>query len=312
MKVINNIRNIDVSSDSVLALGTFDGVHIAHKHVIEFTVKTAKENNLLSIVYTFSNHPKEMNEGVETPKRLLHPDKKIEIIKALGVDILIMVPFDKEQINIEAEHFLKDIIIKKIRAKHIVVGYDFRFGKNANGCADMLKEYSSKLDYEIDIISPIKSDGLIISSTIIRNFLLNGNVEAANALLGRKYSISGEVVLGKQLGRKLGFPTINLNTSYEMSVLKSGVYITNTIVNNIRYLSISNVGFNPTFNQKNFVIETHIFDFSGDLYGLEVEIVFEKYIREEKKFDSIEKLINQIHIDIEYTNKFFLDNNDIK
>lgn len=312
MKVINNIKDIDVNSEAVLALGTFDGIHIAHKHVIEFAVKIAKKNNLLSVVYTFSNHPKEMNEGVVTPKRLLHPDKKIEIIKSLGVDILIMVPFDKEQINIEAEYFLKEIIVKKIKAKHIIVGYDFRFGRNANGCTNMLKEYSTELDYAIDVISPIKSEGLIISSTMIRTFLLNGNVEAANALLGRKYSITGTVVIGKQLGRKLGFPTINLNTSCEMSVLKSGVYVTNTIVNKTNYLSISNVGFNPTFNQKNFVVETHIFDFSGDLYGLEVEIVFEKYIREEKKFDFIENLVAQISSDIEYTKRFFSRNNVIK
>lgn len=306
MKVFSNIdEEFNINKKTVLALGTFDGLHTAHKHVIEKVVELAKENNFLSVVYTFSNHPKEMSQSVETPKRLITPDQKIDIIKSLGVDILILVPFDEVQLNIEAEEFLQRIIVEKIKAKHVVVGFDFRFGKNAKGCVNMLKDQSKILGYDVDIIDPIRYEGMIISSTMIRNYLLSGKVEHANDLLGRKYCIRGTVVVGRQVGRKLGFPTINLNTEYEMSVLKPGVYATETKFNNQIFYSVTNVGFNPTFNQNNFNVETHIINYDGDLYDLEVEILFNKFIREEVKFNTVDELVNQINRDVLHVKSFF-------
>lgn len=306
MKVFTSVNEeYCIENNTVLALGTFDGLHIAHKHVIDKVVEIAKQNNLLSVVYTFSNHPKDMNPSIETPKRLILPDQKIEFIEALGVDILIIVPFDEEQINIEAEDFLREIIVKKVKAKHIVVGYDFRFGKNARGCVNMLKEKSKVYGYEVDIIEPIRYDGIIVSSTIIRNYLLSGKVQNANNLLGREYSIKGKVIKGKQIGRKLGFPTINLYTEYEMTVLKPGVYATRTKFGDKIYHSITNVGFNPTFDQTDFNIETYILDYEGDLYDSEVEVLFEKYIRQEIKFGNLDDLMKQIDMDVLIVKEFF-------
>jgi len=306
MRIFHSIDDTFLSlQPSALALGTFDGVHIAHKEVIESVVNVAKKAGLLSVVYTFSNHPKEMNDSVETPKKLITPEKKIEIIKNLGVDVLIIVPFDERQLNIEAETFLQSIIVDKINAKHIIVGYDFRFGQNAKGCVNMLSDHQEIYDYTLDIIKPIRHDGVIVSSTIIRNYLLNGQVEEANTLLGRKYDLKGKIIKGKQVGKTLGFPTINLETTYDMSILKPGVYITETLLDDKIYPSVTNVGFNPTFNQQNFNVETFILDFDQDLYDETVHILFTRFIRPEIKFDSLEDLIKRIDEDVEITKEYF-------
>ncbi|MCH4890913.1 bifunctional riboflavin kinase/FAD synthetase [Acidaminobacter sp. JC074] len=303
MKVIRSLSEFKLEP-SVVALGTFDGVHIAHKKVIEKVVKTAKEKGLQSVVYTFSNHPKELSD-VETPKRLITPEQKISIIKKLGVDILIMVPFDETQLNMQAEVFLVDIVLKNINAKHIIVGYDYRFGKNAKGCVNMLKQYQAEYGYELEIIDPIRKDGILISSTLIRQHLLSGQVASANELLGRKYDIRGKVIHGKHMGRKLGFPTVNLKTDYEMSVLRPGVYMTETIIDKKVYPSVTNVGFNPTFNQTDFNIETYILDFDGDLYGETLDVLFIRFIRKEIRFDSLDALIEKIESDVQLTREFF-------
>jgi len=303
MRIIRSLDNFKLEP-SAIALGTFDGVHIAHKEVIETVVEIAKTKGLLSVVYTFSNHPKELS-AVETPKRLITPDKKIEIIEELGVDVLIIVPFDEFQLNIAAEHFLEHIVLNLINAKHIIVGYDFRFGKNAKGCVNMLEEYQSLHHFALDVIEPIRHKGRIVSSTRIRENLLNGDVESANELLGRKYDIRGKVIHGKHMGRKLGFPTVNLETTYEMSVLKPGVYITETLIDNVIYPSVTNVGFNPTFNQQDFNIETFILDFDKDLYGKVLDVLFIRFISPEVKFESLEALIDKIGHDVQVARDYF-------
>lgn len=306
MKIIYSLNeDFEIAQGTALALGTFDGVHVAHKEVIEHVVTSAKEHNLLSVVYTFSNHPKDMNPGIDAPKRLITPKQKIQIIESLGVDILFIVPFDEKQLNIEAYDFLSQIIVKKIRAKSITVGYDFRFGKNAKGCVNLLEDYKTDLDYTLNVVKPIRHNGVVISSTLIRNYLINGDVKGANALLGREYCIHGTVVHGKHMGRKLGYPTINLETEFEMSVLRPGVYVTKTLVEGKEHHSVTNVGFNPTFNQTDFTIETYILNFDQDLYNQHVNVIFLKYIRPEIKFNGLDELISKIDEDVEYTKEYF-------
>ncbi len=303
MRIIRSLESFKLEP-SAIALGTFDGVHIAHKEVIQTVVETAKSKKLLSVVYTFSNHPKEMSDVV-TPKRLITPDQKIDIIGKLGVDVLVIVPFDEYQLNISAESFLEEIILDKINAKHIIVGYDFRFGRNAKGCVSMLKDYQTEHKYALDVIEPIRHNGVLISSTRIREHLLNGHVESANELLGRKYDIRGTVVHGKHMGRKLGFPTINLKTTYEMSVLRPGVYITETVIDDKVFPSVTNVGFNPTFNQKDFNIETYILDFDQDLYDRVLDVMFIRFISPEVKFNSLDELISKIDNDVRIARAYF-------
>lgn len=306
MKVIKSLKDTtSIYKHSAIALGTFDGVHIAHQEVIQEMADYAKIHNLLSVVYTFSNHPKEMNSAIETPKKLITPSQKIKIIEKLGIDVLVIVPFDEMQLNIEAEAFLKDILIDQLKAKHITVGYNFRFGRNARGNTTLLKSNAELLGYDIKIVEPIRYHGMIVSSTMIRNFLLNGDVQCANILLGRTYCVEGTVIHGKKVGRKLGFPTINLNTEFEMSVLRPGVYVTQTNVDGKTFYSATNVGFNPTFDQEHFTIETFILNFSEDLYAKHVRVSFLEYVRPEIKFEQINDLIQQIGQDIRYVKSYF-------
>lgn len=301
MRIYHSLDSLHLDPSAV-ALGTFDGVHIAHQAVIKNMVKHARAHQLLSVVYTFSNHPKELREE-NPPKRLMTPEQKEKLLASLGVDVLVMVPFDESQLNIPAEDFVEEILLKKINTKHITVGYDFKFGKKAKGCVNLLSKYQDY--FTLDVVEPIKNDDLTISSTNIRKFLLAGDVEMANELLGRYYDIHGLVIHGKHMGRKLGYPTINLQTTYEMSVLKPGVYITKTRVNGIEHPSVTNVGFNPTFNQENFNVETYILDFEGDLYGQHVEVLFIKFISPEMKFDSLEDLIKKIDGDVQMARDYF-------
>lgn len=300
MRILQSLKQIGQLPDATaIALGTFDGVHIAHQQIIQQTVRYAREHNLKSVVYTFSNHPRELTPGIESPKRLLTPTQKMEIIEQLGVDILVILPFDQQQLTMPPEYFIEEILLKQLQVKHITVGYDFRFGKHAEGNTDMLKTYSESSGFTLNIVDPIRYKGVLISSTFIRNCLLSGDVKCANRLLGRAYCVQGHVVKGKQIGRKLGFPTINLKTEYEMSVLKPGVYATMTDIDGKIYYSATNVGFNPTFDQEHFTIETFIFNFDQDIYGYKVKIIFDKYIRPEIKFDNLDDLIKQIDDDVQ-------------
>lgn len=305
MKVLYRLDDQVRLAPSAIALGMFDGVHTAHQKVISSMVKYASENNLISVVYTFSNHPKEINHLIEPPKRLITPRQKESIMANLGVDVLVMVPFDINQLNITAQNFIEKVIVNQLNAKHITVGYDFRFGKNAKGSVQYIKDSAEKYKYAYNILEPIRHDGMVISSTRIRECLMSGHVRAANDLLGRNYCLQGTVIHGKHMGRKLGFPTINLKTDYEMTVLKPGVYITETFIGEEKFQSTTNVGFNPTFNQANFNIETYILDFNEDLYDQHVRIEFLDYIRPEIKFDNLDALIDKINEDVLIVKKYF-------
>lgn len=306
MKTIRTLdKPINLEKNTAIALGTFDGVHIAHQAVIEKMVEVARAKDLLSVVYTFSNHPRELNHLAESPKKLITPSQKIDIMSSLGVDILVIIPFDEKQLNMPAEQFIEETLISTLKASHLTVGYDFRFGKNARGCTQMLKDMSERYHYTLDVIEPIRYQGMTVSSTMIRNFLLEGDVKCANTLLGREYAVEGHVVKGKQVGRTLGFPTINLKTEFEMSVLRPGVYVTQTEIDGELYYSATNVGFNPTFDQEHFTIETFILDYERELYGHEVRIIFKSYIRPEKRFENLDELIDQIDDDVKLVRSYF-------
>ncbi len=305
MKIYHSIEEINnYNHQSVIVLGTFDGVHIAHKEVIKKAVMIAKEKNLKSVVYTFSNHPRSLF-NIETPKRLLTPKEKIKEIEKLGVDVLVMKHFDQKELSTPAYEFLKNIIIGIFHAEDIVVGYDFRFGKNAIGCVKFLEEYEKEFSYKLHEVHQIKYDNFIISSTFIRELLKSGYLNMATKYLGRYFSLTGTIVHGKKIGRKLGFPTINLDIEYDMAVLKSGVYVTQAEIGGTLYNSLTNVGFNPTFDGDKYSVETYILDFDSDIYDETVSIYFLSYIREEIKFNNINDLINQIKDDVIYANEYF-------
>lgn len=303
MKIYETIQPLN--EDTAITLGTFDGLHIGHVKIIKQLVKDAKERNLKSVVYTFKNHPLSLNHSIETPSTIFKLDYKKKILEELGVDILVFLTFDDEQKNIEPNYFIEEILVKKLRMKHLVVGYDYHFGKKAKGNTELLIKSSRKYHYSYDIVDPIKKDYVRVSSTLIRKLLANGKIKDANYYLGRPYSLEGKVIDGEKIGRKIGYPTANLELDNNFAILKPGVYITKTLLDGEFYYSVTNVGFNPTLKQSEFSVETYILDFDQSIYGKHIRIDFYKKIRDELKFKDVEELKEYIRWDVYNTKKFF-------
>ncbi len=297
MEIINSLDEILLQEESGISLGTFDGLHRGHNKILGTLIHECKLMNYKSVVYTFKNHPREVTTA-NTPKKIINNNKKIKLLRQIGIDYLVMVDFDHFHKNIDAKSFVDDILLNKLKMKNIVVGFDCRFGENAKGDTKLLKELSLKYNFDLNIIEPLKLDNEIVSSTLVRKFIQDGNIIKANEFLGRKYSIAGKVIKGKQLGKKLGFPTANIYVDFEICLPKNGIYITETLINGAKYKSVTNIGYNPTFEQKNYNIETHIFNFNEMLYDKNIEIEFHKRIRDEKYFENIEKLKEQVKSDI--------------
>jgi len=303
VKIYETIQPLN--EDTAITLGTFDGLHIGHVKIIKQLVKDAKDRNLKSVVYTFKNHPLSLNESIETPSTIFKLDYKTKILEELGVDILIFLNFNDEQKNIEPNYFIEEILVKKLRMKHLVVGYDYHFGKKAKGDTELLIKSSRKYHYSYDIVDPIKKDYVRVSSTLIRKLLANGKIKDANYYLGRPYSLEGKVIHGEKIGRQIGYPTANLELDNNFAILRPGVYITKTLLDGEFYYSVTNVGFNPTLKQSDFSVETYILDFDQSIYGKHIRVDFYKKIRDELKFKDVEELKEYIRWDVYNTKKFF-------
>ena len=299
---IDEISNIKCEVGATI--GTFDGLHIGHEKVIKSMVDKCKKDGIKSVVFTFSNIPREVIRNQEV-KNIISLDEKVRLINQMDVDYLILIEFNKQHMNISAEEFIENVLLSHLDVKHLVIGYDFRFGKNAKGNIDLLARMQNEYNYTLDIIDPIVVDDMRVSSTLIRKLLSEGNINEANKFLGRRHYYRSIVMPGKQIGAKLGFPTANLKIDKSMHTLKSGVYATQVLTKNKRYDSITNVGFNPTFNQNKLNFETYIFDFSGDLYNKEIIVEFIQRLRDEIKFNSKEELSEQIKHDIKKANNIF-------
>lgn len=287
-----------------LSMGTFDGLHVGHQKLIENLTTHCHEYGYRSVVYTYSNHPREYTLGMKVP-RIITLDDKISLFEELGVDILVLLKFDEIQRDMSPEHFMKELLFDPLDIKYITVGFDFHFGKRAGGNVEMLKTYAEHKDVVLDIVSPIERYGEKVSSTLIRNLLFEGRVDEVNSLLGRRYSFTGKVVHGKHLGRLLGFPTANLKIDETMNLIKSGVYISEVKLGKSYHHAITNIGFNPTFDQKELNVETYILDFDEDLYGWKIKVEFIKRLRDELKFESKDALIEQMRRDMETANAHF-------
>lgn len=297
MKIVTD-KNKIIKYETAVALGNFDGIHLGHKELIDTMIDISTKRDITPSVFTFDCDFNEFKLG--NKHSLLVSEKQKELIlENLGVKLLYKVKFCKEIKDMTPEEFIRDIIVKKLNAKVVVVGFNFRFGHRAEGDVSALEELSKKYDFELEVMSPIIEDDSIVSSTLIRDFIVNGQIRHANKMLGRSYSISGEVVRGKGRGNKLGFATANLNPDANYVSPKDGVYRTMVNYDNKVYRSITNIGSNPTFNDVSFSIETHILDFSKSIYGESIEVVFLDFIRKEQKFETIEMLIDQVNKDIE-------------
>lgn len=301
-------RFLEEGTYSYVALGSFDGLHSGHLSLVNKIIELANENKGRSIVYTFKNHPRTLIKGATPPKLLMDNESKEEILEALGVDLIYFEEFNEEYMKLTPEGFIK-YLCEKFKVKGIVVGFNYRFGYKNIGNIKMLKELSTKYGYELYVMEPCNYENEVISSTRIRNELLNGNVDKAMKMLNRHYIIKGKVVHGKKLGRTIGFPTANLDYSKEALIPRKGVYYTNVQWQDKIYKGITSVGNNPTVNGDKLTIETYILDFNNDLYGHNIKVYFIKKIRDEKKFNSIDDLVIQLKKDKDYAleEKFFVN-----
>lgn len=302
----DKLENINVSEELSIALGMFDGVHRGHQKIIEQAVKSAKEKNIKSAVITFTNHPKTVLLPNYQMELITDNNVKANIIESLGVDYLFFIDFNKDFADIEDVDFIK-FLKNKFKSRVISCGFNYTFGKYGKGNPILLNYYRDKLNYEVNVVEKLTLNNLRISSTAIREKFRAGNIKDANQLLGYNYFCIGRVNEGKKIGNKLGFATANIKIPHNLC-LKNGVYITLTYINNKVYPSISNVGYTPTIKIKDRVIETHIIDFKDDIYGEEIRVEFLDFIRDERKFDSIEALKDRVFKDLDYAKEYFINN----
>ncbi|MDO4754230.1 MAG: bifunctional riboflavin kinase/FAD synthetase [Bacillota bacterium] len=303
MIVYHFLKDIDVSDDCAVSIGTFDGIHLGHTAVLRVMIEKAEELGLKTFVYTFKNNPAAYFSG-KNPL-IMDENEKISVLESLGVDYVALLPFDEEQVSMTAESFVEDVLCKKMHARFVSVGHDFRFGQGASSTADDLRRYGVRFGFEVHVMSPVLHRGKRISSTDIRELLIRGDMQEVRELLGRDYFVEDTVSSGSAIGRRMGIPTINFVGHPELA-LKKGVYFTISDIGGKSYRSVTNVGMKPTVTDRNeLVIETHLLEFDEELYGEKVKVRFLKWHRDEKKFDSIVALSNQIAEDIKTAKEFF-------
>ena len=299
MRIIkNNITKIPKSDFNIATIGSFDGIHIGHKKILQTLTKIAKKNNGKSILITFWPHPRYVLKKNNDFKLLTSLDEKIKLFEKNKIDILYIVDFSLKFSKISANKFIENILLEKLKINCLLIGYNNNFGKNREGNIRYLEENNKKFDIDIISIPKQSVDKISISSTKIREYLNNGKINSANRLLGRKYSINGKVVRGNGIGRKINFPTANIEIDEPKKLLpKSGVYAVEVILNRKIYLGMLNIGYNPTIKNEKKSIEVNIFKFSEDIYNNKISINFIRRIRNEKKFKNLNELKKQLIID---------------
>jgi riboflavin kinase/FMN adenylyltransferase len=304
MKVIFDPKERIKESTSA-TIGIFDGVHLGHKSIINLIRKEAAKNDYSSCVVTFFPHPQKVLRGIDMP--LIVPLKeRLRLLEKEGVDITVCFNFTKAFSKISAKDFVKNYLVEKLNIKSIFVGPDLFFGRNREGNVALLESMGKSFEFETRTVRPVYFEDELISSTAIREFIEDGNVNKAANFLGDCFSVEGNVKEGERRGRELGFPTANLDTDWEL-LPKKGVYITWAEVNEKKFKSITNVGTRPTFGKNQLLIETHILDFKDDIYGNTIRVSFIDRLRDEKRFANVESLVSQISTDVENAKKVFAE-----
>lgn len=301
MDIIND-KDFKFDKPTAVTIGKFDGVHLGHQRLMLHT-EHYRKNGFIPVVFTFSMHPDALIGG--NIKQFIYTEaEKESIISDYKIDYLIKYPFTTETVGIEPEDFFNEILLRKLNAKIITVGEDFRFGHERKGDVEMLENLAEKHGVLVDVINRECIDGQVICSTLIRRELSEGNIDIVNAMLGKPYSIYGKVVRGMQLGRKLGMPTINLETDELKLLPPRGVYSSRVIYNGKKYAAVTNIGIKPTIDGvKKMGIESYMFDFDEEIYGEDVIVEILYFQRPEVKFADLELLKNQMHADKEQADK---------
>lgn len=315
MRVFRDLNNLPEFNNSVITIGTFDGVHKGHQKLIERINTLAAEQGGESIIITFHPHPRIVINPQDKTLRLLNTiEEKTDLLEKYGVDNTVIVPFSRDFSEQSAQEYVSNFLVKNFRPKSIVIGYDHKFGKDRSGDYHLLEQMKGMYGYSMEEISKETLDDIGISSTKIRNSLQSGDISLANDLLGHAYRVTGTVVRGLQNGRKLGYPTANLQVNDEYKLIpKTGIYAVRVYSHQWPggtpargyYHGMLSIGYNPTFEGKEQTIEVNILDFNHDIYGSTLTMEFVEYLRDEKKFNSLDDLIEAIKGDEVNTRKIF-------
>lgn len=298
MKVFHSINDFQFTKKTILTLGTFDGVHLGHGKILERLTQSTENGEYESLVLTFFPHPRMVLKGHSDVKLLNTLSEKIDLLGKIGIQNLVIHPFDESFSKLTAEEFVKTVLVNQFHIQKIIIGHDHRFGRNRTANIDDLIAFGKQYGFEVEQISVQEIDAVSISSTKIRNALTEGNMALANEFLGYEYFLTGTVLKGKQLGRSIGFPTANLHIEENYKLIpRNGVYVVKSNIDQKTIFGMMNIGFNPTVAGENLSIEIHFFDFEADLYDQEISVSILEYLRPEQKFDSVELLKQQLEKD---------------
>ncbi len=299
MKVIYNITEFNPEKPVILTQGTFDGVHFGHQKILRQVVDEALHIGGVSVLLTFYPHPRLVLYPDDNELKLLSTiEEKVDLVSALGIDYLIIMPFTQELSRLRADEFVRDILVEKLHITKLIIGYDHRFGRNREGGMQEMIHFADTYSFELEEIPAQDISESIVSSTKIRQALLDGQVHRAREYLGTAYVLRGKVEEGMQRGTTIGYPTANIrvNSSYKL-IPKNGVYAVWVYISEKKYAGMLNIGYNPTFDDKKWSIEVHLFDFSQNVYHKEISIAFVSRTRDEQKFEDLRSLINQLKAD---------------
>jgi len=297
MQLIDDLGRVNLHQDTVLTIGSFDGVHRGHQHLIGQVLRQARKMDLIGGLITFYPHPASILDPHNTPRYITLPGEKIALLEKLGLDLAVILPFDRQLAQTPARDFM--IAIKRhLRLKELWIGLNFALGRNREGNLPVLRALGQELGFTVTPVQTLLCDGEVISSTRIRRHLAAGEVRQATTLLGRYPRLAGEVVQSARRGRQLGIPTANLAVRPEQALPADGVYAVHAILGQERYLGVANVGVRPSFDNGERIVETHILDFDEYIYGLDLVVEFVERLRDERRFDSVDELVSHIHRDI--------------
>jgi len=301
MKIYRSIEDYDEDKRSVVTIGTFDGIHLGHQKILSRLIKSSKNKDLNSVVLTFFPHPRIILNKYNEVKMIDTLDEKIIHLNEIGIDSLVIHPFDKNFSLLSANQFIKDFLVDKLKIKHIIIGYDHRFGKGREASVTDLKNYADDYDFTVEEIKAQEIEKITVSSTKIRNSINQGDIKTTEKYLGRSFNLTGKIVKGDGLGKKINYPTANIfiEESYKI-IPKDGVYLVETIIEDKLFNGMMNIGHRPTIGTNVKSIEVHLFNFNEDIYGQVISIKMISKIRDEKKFSSIQALKEQLVKDENY------------
>lgn len=314
MRLITSLAGIDPADfarGTAVAVGKFDGVHLGHRAIIAALKRASDERGLDAVVFTFENNPLTLLSPDSCPRPVASPSQRVELLEATGIDCCVMVPFDREFAEITARDFIEQLLVGKLRVNHVILGAEFRFGHRGQGDAALLRELGAEHGFTVEVVESVAIEteaASCVSSSRIREAVLDGDVVLAGEMLGRPYAVRGEVVHGDARGRELGFPTANLGGEIEGLVPADGVYGGSVVIDGVERLAAISVGVNLTFEPEGEPrVEAFILDFAGDLYGKTMEVRFHQRIRAMLPFSSVDALIARMHEDVAETRTMMRD-----